>query len=178
MSRVGKQPIVLPAGVKVSAVDGLVTVEGPKGKLEFQPGSGVSVESGEKEVVVQVAGEDKQSKSDWGTARARINNMVLGVTQGYKRELELNGVGYTAEVSGSTLTLSVGFSHKVKIDIPQGVECKAAKTKIELESIDKQLVGNTAAKIRWSCPPEPYLGKGVKYAGEQIRRKAGKAGVS
>jgi large subunit ribosomal protein L6 len=178
MSRVGKQPIEIPSGVTVSQSSGVVTVEGPRGKLDYRPGSGVSVASEEGKVTVSVLSEDKQARSNFGTTRAIINNMVVGVTKGWKRALELSGVGYTAELQGSELALSVGYSHEVKITIPEGVTCKASKTAIELEGNDKQLVGVTAAKIRWVRPPEPYLGKGILYAGEQIRRKAGKAGVT
>lgn len=176
MSRVGKIPIDIPSGVKVSIANGEVGVEGPKGKLKHRLGAQVVVTQSENQVVVAVQGKGKQAAANFGTTRSIINNMVIGVTEGWKKGLELVGVGFTAKLQGNTLTLATGYSHDVKIEIPQGVDAKVQKTSIALESCDKQLVGQTAAKIREVCPPEPYLGKGVKYSDEQIRRKAGKTG--
>lgn len=177
MSRVGKKPITIPSAVK-ARVDGTrVFVEGPKGKLECGLGSGVSavIEGG----VLTVSCDDElntQTKSNFGTARARINNMVKGVTDGWKRALEMTGVGYTATVQGQTLVLQVGFSHDVKIELPKEIKCSCVKTSIALESCDKDLLGVLAARIRKVRPPEPYLGKGIRYSDEVVRRKAGKTG--
>ena len=186
MSRVGKQPVVVPSGVKASVQAGVVMVEGPKGKLSYKPTSDVVVDIKEGKVIVSPtgvvkskSGKDeipKQIKANYGTARATINNMVLGVTKGFKRSLELNGVGFTAKLAGQVLTLTVGFSHDVLVDIPKEVKCVVVKNVIELESADKQLLGTLASGIRKIQPPEPYLGKGIKYSDEKVRRKAGKTG--
>ena len=186
MSRVGKQPVTIPAGVKVSVQDGVVLIEGPKGKLSFTPAKevGVTVQEGKLIVAPLVVQKDKkgedflspQVKANFGTARATINNMVSGVTKPWKRVLELNGVGFTAKVQGQVLTLAVGFSHDVLIDIPTVIKCVVVKNQIELESVDRQLVGTLASRIRKVQPPEPYLGKGIKYLEEKVRRKAGKTG--
>ena len=174
MSRVGKQPVVLPDGVKASIVDGVVSIEGPKGKLEYKPVDKINVVLEDSKLIVSATSEDKETQAHFGTTRAHLNNMAKGVTEGWKRSLELNGVGFTASLSGDKLKLSVGYSHDVFVKIPEGVNCKVQKTNIDLESKDKQLLGNLAASIRRTCPPEPYLGKGIKYSDEQIRRKAGK----
>lgn len=181
MSRVGKQPVVLPNGVKASVQNGVVLVEGPKGKLSFAPSKeiGVTIKDGKIIVAPVVAHEGDippQIKANYGTARATLNNMVQGVTTPFKRVLELNGVGFTAKLQGQKLTLAVGFSHDVIIDVPKEIKCTVVKNTIELESADKQLVGTLAANIRKVQPPEPYLGKGIKYMEEKIRRKAGKTG--
>jgi large subunit ribosomal protein L6 len=174
MSRVGKQPVKIPAGVKALVADGLVTVEGPRGKLQYQLGPGVQAECAEGVVHVKSAGGTKQISSNYGSARAHINNMVIGVTKGWKRSLEINGVGYTVALAGSKLTLKVGFSHEVEIILPKEISCQVQKSSIELVSHDKQAIGNIAATIRRVRPPEPYLGKGIKYTEEVIKRKAGK----
>ncbi len=186
MSRVGKQPIVIPQGVKVSVQNNVVSIEGPKGKLSFAPAKSIKavVEDGKIIVSPLVLEKDSQGKEAistsvkavFGTARAVINNMVLGVTKGWKRSLEMNGVGYTAKVVGPTLVLAVGFSHDVIINIPKDVKCTVTKNLIEIESVDRETVGTLAARIRRVQPPEPYLGKGIKYVEETIRRKAGKTG--
>lgn len=178
MSKVGKQPVVLPKGVEASISGDTISIKGPRGSLSHTIGSGVQVKQEGENLVVELVGKDKQARANYGTVRSLLNNMAIGVSQGWKKSLELNGVGYTAELAGDMLTLSLGYSHKVNFAIPKEVSCSAKKTAIELESNDKQLVGNLAAQIRLSCPPEPYLGKGVRYSGEQVRRKAGKAGVT
>lgn len=178
MSRVGKKPIELPAGVKtVIGQSGLVTVEGPKGKVEYTAANNVKVAVKDNRVVVEPINESSQAELDYGTTRSIINSMVLGVSKGWKRSLELNGVGFTATVANNVLTLAVGFSHDVKMPIPKCVTCKVNKNVIELESSNKQVVGEFAASIRRVYPPEPYLGKGIKYTDETIRRKAGKTGA-
>jgi large subunit ribosomal protein L6 len=183
MSRVGKRPIEIPSGVKASVASGTVTVEGPKGKLDFKLGADINVvvEQGKILLSPVVSGKGEDSIADehrarFGTARALINNMVTGVSKGWKRSLELNGVGFTAKLQGQVLTLAVGFSHDVVFDLPKEIKCSVTKNTIDLESADRQLVGNYAARIRKTQPPEPYLGKGIKYAEEKVRRKAGKTG--
>lgn len=176
MSRIGKLPVEVPQGVKATVSGDTVLVEGPKGKLSYDVKSGVKVELTDSQVVVKLEGSDSQARANYGTTRAIINNMVHGVSKGWQKVLELHGVGYTAKQQGNDIVLSVGFSHDVTMTIPQGVSAKVAKTSIELESTDRELVGTFAAKIRDVQPPEPYLGKGIRYAGEKVRRKAGKAG--
>jgi len=176
MSRVGKLPIKLPAGVKVQLADGAVRVEGPKGKLEYQLPAGVSVEQGEGSLRVMRADDARQTRSLHGLAQRLVGNMVRGVSSGFSRTLEIVGVGYRAEARGQALQLSLGYSHPILFQLPPGVSAKVDKlTVITLESIDRQLLGETAAMIRQLRPPEPYKGKGIKYAEEKLRRKAGKA---
>lgn len=176
MSRIGKLPVAIPSGVKAAVSGGVVSVEGAKGKLSFVIRPGVAVEVVDGKCVVSMVGSDAQAKADYGTARATINNMVNGVSKGWKKILELNGVGYNAKVQGQKLVLAVGFSHDVTLDIPTAVKCAVTKNTIELESADKEVLGTFAAKVRDVQPPEPYLGKGIKYSDETIRRKAGKTG--
>ena len=181
MSRVGRLPIKIPSGVKTVIDAGAVFVEGPKGKLSFSPARGISVEMADGMIVVsakstEADGLDKQTSANFGTARARINNMVLGVTQGWKRSLEMVGVGFNAQLKGKDLVLAVGFSHDVTFEVPAEIKCAVTKTTIDLESADKELLGTFAARIRRVQPPEPYLGKGIKYSDEVVRRKAGKTG--
>ncbi len=174
MSRIGKLPVVVPQGVTAAINKGVVDIQGPKGKISFVPSTRVSIKLESGKIILDAPLADKQANADFGTARAVINNMVKGVTTGWKRTLELNGVGYTAKVAGQVIVLTVGFSHDVKIDIPKEVKCVVTKNTIDLESVDRQLVGQLAAKIRKVKPPEPYLGKGIKYSEETVRRKAGK----
>ncbi len=174
-SRIGKSPIPIPKGVEVAHDDGTVRVKGPKGVLErFLPGVAVSVEKAE--VVVKPHGDSPRHKAMHGLSRTLIANMVIGVTEGFSRNLEINGVGYRADVQGNTLTLSLGYSHPVIYEMPAGVSVTVDKqTKIRLDAIDKELLGQTAAKVRSFRPPEPYKGKGIKYVEETIVRKAGKS---
>lgn len=177
MSRIGKLPVAIPQGVKGAVVGTSVTVEGPKGRLAYQLGAGVaaSLENGQFEF--SQVGLDRQSKANFGTARATVANMVKGVHVGWKRVLELHGVGYTAKMpSQNVLVLSVGFSHEVKMQLPESVKCTISKNSIELESPNKEVLGGFAAMVRAVQPPEPYLGKGIKYSDEVVRRKAGKTG--
>ncbi|MCH2083352.1 MAG: 50S ribosomal protein L6 [Saprospiraceae bacterium] len=180
MSRVGKSPIALPAGVSIDVSKGnLVTVKGPKGELQQQIDPDLSIKVEEGELVVSRPTEQKRHKAMHGLYRALINNMVVGVTSGYVKELELVGVGYRANNTGNLLELSLGYSHPIMFYVPDElkVETKSEKGKnpiVRLEGIDKQLVGQVAAKIRAFRKPEPYKGKGVRYLGEEIRRKAGK----
>ena len=176
MSRIGKKPVELAKDVKVDVADGRVTVTGPKGELSLRVPATVSLKvEGSSLTVERTGGDDKQSRADHGTIRALINNMVKGVSQGYVRELEIQGVGYRASVEGKTLTMLVGYSHPVVYDVPEGVKVTVAdSTQLKVEGIDKQLVGQVAARIRAFCPPEPYKGKGIRYKDEHVRRKAGK----
>jgi len=176
MSRIGKKPIVIPAGVKVALNGQAVKVEGPKGRLERQLHDqvDVSIEADQ----IQVAPKNLQSGSALqGLTRTLVANMVEGVTKGFSKSLEINGVGYRAELKGTVLNLALGYSHPIEYPLPAGVTAEVEKqTKITLAGIDKELVGATAAKIRSFRPPEPYKGKGIKYADERIVRKAGKTG--
>ena len=177
MSRIGKLPIAIPAGVKISLNGNNISVTGPKGTLtqDFHERISVAVEA--EQIVVTRPSDEKQDRALHGLVRALINNMVVGVTDGFKRDLEINGVGYRAEISGKILTLSLGFSHPVVYELPEGISVEVEKqTKLSVSGIDKQLVGSAAAKIRSFREPEPYKGKGIKYADERILRKAGKAG--
>lgn len=176
MSKIGKQPIILPSGVSASVEGHKVVITGPKGNLitVFKKDL-VDVKLEENKVVVFPKRENKTAISLWGTIRALIANNVKGVSEGYKKQLELVGTGYRSEVQGNKLVLTVGFSHPVEIVAPEGITFKVEKSVINVDGIDKHLVGQVAANIRAVRPPEPYKGKGVKYVNEVIRRKAGKA---
>jgi len=181
MSRIGKQPVVIPAGVKASIAGDAVKIEGPLGKLELRPPRGVNVVlEGGRLLVSITAGEGskeyKQGNADWGTTRALLNNMVLGVTKGWKRSLEMSGVGFNANLKGNVLVVSAGYSHQVNVPVPAGVKVTVTKNVIDLECCDRNVLGIIASKIRSIRKPEPYLGKGIKYSEEKIRKKAGKAG--
>ena len=178
MSRIGNNPIAIPAGVEVKVDNNAVTVKGPKGELT-QAYDLVSVEVKDAEILVTRKGETKEEKSKHGLYRSLINNCVEGVSKGFKTEQELVGVGYRASVSGQLLELNLGFSHTIFMQIPAEVKVTTESVKgkpplVTFESIDKQLVGQVAAKLRSLRPPEPYKGKGIKFKGEQLRRKAGK----
>lgn len=178
MSRVGKLPIVIPAGVDVKVEGNVVTVKGPKGQLskEFHPEMNIAIEDGK--VVVTRPNDQKQYRALHGLTRSLINNMVQGVTNGFSKSLELEGVGYRAAKQGKKLVLTVGYSHPVEMEPGEGLEVEVpAPNKIIVKGIDKEKVGAFAANIRAVREPEPYKGKGIKYEGEHIRRKEGKAGV-
>lgn len=176
MSRVGSSPITIPAGVEVYMSGGSIILSGPKGKLEMNLLPQVSVEKVEDKLMVKRKKEDKFSRSAHGLVRSLINNMVIGVTQGWTKNLEMVGVGYRAAGGGNALTLSVGFSHPVEIKAPEGISFDILEnTKITVSGIDKNLVGQVAANIRAVKPPEVYKGKGIRYLGELVRRKPGKA---
>lgn len=177
MSRIGLKPIAVPGNVEVRIEGRRVTVKGPKGGLSLVLPSVVSVrqEGGELRVAVG-SPEEKKERALWGTFRAHLQNMVKGVTEGFARSLEINGVGYRANVSGKKIVLEVGFSHPVDFSLPEGVTAVVEKNIITFSGADKQLVGETAARLRRIRPPEPYKGTGIKYTDEVIRRKAGKAG--
>lgn len=176
MSRIGNKKIAIPAKVKVSVANGgAVTVEGPKGKLEWTLPESVSVNIEETELAVLRKDETRSAKALHGLSRALLANMVTGVDKGFKRELEIHGVGFKAAVQGKVLNLNLGKSHPIVFSIPESVKITVAdNTKITIEGIDNHVVGQCAADIRAFYPPEPYKGKGVRFAGEQIRRKEGK----
>lgn len=177
MSRIGKQPIEIPSGVKVSLEKQQLTVTGPKGTLSRAILDSVSVALTDKSLTVTRTDESLKSRSAHGLTRTLINNMVTGVTKGFERALEINGVGYRAEIKGDVLNLSLGYSHPINFQLPAGITVEVDKmTKLLVKGIDRELVGQTAAKIRDFRSPEPYKGKGVKYADEKILRKAGKTG--
>ncbi len=176
MSRVGLKSITLPEKVTVADSNGDVTVEGPKGKLEFTLPLGITLGQEDGTVTVSRATEGRRHKALHGTARSLINNMIIGVTDGYTKDLEIIGVGFRAAVKGSNLDLSLGKSHPILHPIPAGVKVTVTEnTKVKVEGIDKQEVGQFAAEVRAYYKPEPYKGKGVRYVGEQVRRKAGKS---
>lgn len=177
MSRIGKRPIDLPNKVTV-AIDGQnVVVKGPKGELSRTVPAEVSVEQSENQIVVQRRNDSRPARQRHGLSRTLVANMVEGVSQGFQRKLEIIGVGYRAQVQGKNLVLTVGYSHPVEIEPPAGIQFAVENnTNVTVSGIDKEIVGNTAAKIRAVRPPEPYKGKGIRYAGEVVRRKAGKAG--
>ncbi|MBQ1400926.1 MAG: 50S ribosomal protein L6 [Firmicutes bacterium] len=180
MSRIGLKPVNLPAGVEVKVDDNnLVTVKGPKGELQEQISSLITVEQKDGVLTVSRDGDEKEKREQHGLARALINNMVVGVSEGYQKKLEIIGVGYKAEKKGKNLVLSLGFSHPVELQDPEGIEteCPSA-TEILVKGINKTQVGNYAADIRALRKPEPYKGKGIRYEGEYVRRKEGKAGVA
>ena len=178
MSRIGKKPIAIPAGVEVKIEAGnLVTVTGPKGTVTQQMNNKVIIRVDGSNVLVERPDETAESNAMHGLTRTLVNNMVVGVTAGYEKRLEIVGVGYRAAKSGKTLTLNLGHSHPVTFEDGNGVTFEVPQSDVVIvKGIDKQTVGQVAAQVREKRPPEPYLGKGVKYAGERIRRKAGKAG--
>jgi large subunit ribosomal protein L6 len=177
MSRIGKLPIEIPQGVKILIKDLVVKVEGPKGTLSRVLTDGVTIATTDKSLVVSRVDDGIKSRSAHGLTRTLINNMVIGVTKGYETTLDITGVGYRAEAKGPVLNLSLGYSHPINFPLPKGISVEVDKmTKIVVKGIDKELVGQTAAKIRSFRGPEPYKGKGIRYADEVILRKAGKTG--
>ena len=177
MSRIGKLPISIPSGVKVTLDGNTMTVNGPKGTLSQKLHERMAIAVETDQITVTRPSDDKQDGALHGLTRSLINNMVVGVTTGFQKDLEINGVGYRAEIAGQVLTLSLGYSHPVVYTLPDGISVEVEKqTKLSVKGIDKQLVGSAAAKIRSFRKPEPYKGKGIKYADEHIVRKAGKAG--
>ena len=177
MSRIGKQPIPIPKGVEVKIDGGSITVKGPKGKLKRSVHPKVKVNIDADNIVVSVTDQARESRAFHGLFRALIANMVTGVTNGFDKVLEIVGVGYRAELKGRTAIFHLGYSHPIDFELPEGIDAQIDKTKVTLHAIDKELLGRTAAKIRSFRKPEPYKGKGIKYADEVIRRKAGKTGA-
>jgi len=179
MSRIGNNPVPLPGGVEIKVDGPGVSVKGAKGTLERTFDSRISFNVSEGEIEVIRADDHRDTRALHGLSRALLNNMVVGVSEGYKKDLEMVGVGYRASLKGKAIELLVGFSHPVVIEAPEGITFEVPEaTKISVIGIDKQLVGQVAADIRKIRPPEPYKGKGIRYSGEYVRRKAGKAGVT
>ncbi len=176
MSRIGKEPIKIPTGVEIKVDKSVVHVKGPKGSLQVEVHPKVSIEVNPDTVQLDKVDNSRVAREQWGLRRSLLNNAVVGVSKGFEKSLEVIGVGYKVDVQGKSLVLNVGYSHPVKIDLPQGIDAKVDKNKVTLNGIDKQAVGELAAVIRRVRPPEPYKGKGIKYENEQIRRKAGKSG--
>ncbi|PIE12102.1 MAG: 50S ribosomal protein L6 [Rhodobacterales bacterium] len=175
MSRIGKKPVELPSGVEAKISGQQIEVKGPKGTLSFTATDDVTLSVEDGSVKVEPRGKSKRARQQWGMSRTMVANMVTGVTDGFKKELEINGVGYRAQMQGNTLKLNLGYSHDVNFEVPQGVTVTAPKpTVIIIEGADPQLVGQVAANIREWRKPEPYKGKGIKYVDEYIFRKEGK----
>jgi large subunit ribosomal protein L6 len=175
MSRIGKKPVELPSGVEASISGQTVSMKGPKGTRQFTATDDVQITVDGNEVSVMPRGSSKRARQQWGMSRTMVANLVTGVTDGFKKELEINGVGYRAQMQGNTLKLSLGLSHEVNFEVPEGVTVTCPKqTEIVVEGIDQQLVGQVAANIREWRRPEPYKGKGIKYKDEFIFRKEGK----
>lgn len=177
MSRIGKQPIVIPAGVEITIQGSLVIVKGAKGKLESTFDEVINIEQKENKIIVSPKKETENSQALWGLTRALIANMVTGVTEGFSKKLEINGVGYRAAVQGKKLVLNLGFSHPIEVEAPEGISLVVEKNNIIISGIDKQLVGKVAAEIRDFKKPEPYKGKGIRYENEVVKRKAGKKAI-
>lgn len=177
MSRIGKSPISIPAKVQITIDGSHINIKGPKGELSRVLPQAIAVEQEGETLLVKRRDESRTSRQLHGLSRSLVANMVEGVSQGFQRRLEIQGVGYRAQVQGRNLTLTVGYSHPVQIEPPQGIQLAVeANTNVIVSGFDKELVGNIAARIRDVRPPEPYKGKGIRYAGEVVRRKAGKAG--
>ena len=175
MSRIGKKPVPLPSGVSASLSGQTIVVKGPKGTLSFTATDDVTITIGDGEITVTPRGTSKRARQQWGMSRTQIENLVKGVTEGFRKELEINGIGYRAQLQGNVLKLQLGYSHDVEFKVPEGVQITVPKnTEIVVEGIDKQLVGQVAANIREWRKPEPYKGKGIKYKDEYIFRKEGK----
>ncbi len=179
MSRIGKKPVVIPKEVKVDIKDRVISIEGPKGKLEQKLSDRITAELKDGQVIFKRAADTKLDKMQHGLYRSLLANMVKGVTEGYVKELEIIGVGFKAGVQGNVLTMSLGFSHPVVFNIPEGIKIETPKqTQIVVRGIDKQKVGEIATEIRAVYPPEPYKGKGVRFAGEYVKKKVGKTAQS
>ena len=175
MSRIGKKAVELPSGVSASVSGQTIEVKGPKGTRSFTATDDVTITVADNEVKVDPRGKSKRARQQWGMSRTQVQNLVTGVTEGFKKELEISGVGYRAQMQGNVLKLSLGYSHDVNFEVPAGVTVTAAKpTEITVEGIDQQLVGQVAANIREWRKPEPYKGKGIKYKDEYIFRQEGK----
>ncbi len=176
MSRIGKLPIEIPSGVTITVDQGMVKVQGPKGELSQEVLPEVTIKMEDNQLTVSRKSDEKLARAQHGLMRSLINNMVVGVTKGFEKKLEVNGVGFRVKGGGQQLEMSLGFSHPVKYEAPQGIDINVEKMNITVSGINKQQVGQVAAEIRSLKKPEPYKGKGIKYADEQIIRKAGKAG--
>ena len=174
MSRIGKNPVIIPDGVKVNLLGQLVKVTGPKGSLEFNVHKDMKISKNDGSIIVERPSDEREHRALHGTTRQMINNMVVGVSEGYSKELVIIGIGYQAQVQGNRLQLQLGYSHDIYFDMPEGITVTANRTEVKVDGTDKQLVGAVAAKIRSFRKPEPYKGKGVRYKGEYVRSKQGK----
>ena len=175
MSRVGQKPVTVPDGTEVQIVDQLVRAKGKRGELSVTLPKEVEVNQEDNLITIKPRGESKKARALWGTSQSIVNNLVVGVSEGYSKTLEITGVGYRAAVQGNSLNLQLGYSHDINFPIPEGIEIKCEnQTTIEVSGADKQVVGQVAAEIRAFRKPEPYKGKGIRYRGEQILRKEGK----
>lgn len=176
MSRIGKKPLAIPSGVKVNVAGSVINVEGTKGKLSYTMDARFKAEIKDNSITFIRPSDSKQDKSTHGLVRSLVNNMIIGVTEGYKKELEITGVGFKAAVQGKVLNLQLSYTHPINFNIPEGITIETPKPNlISIKGTDKAKVGEVAAEIRDYYRPEPYKGKGIKYAGEHVRRKAGKA---
>jgi large subunit ribosomal protein L6 len=178
MSRIGRKPLPMPKGVTLVQKAGAMSVKGPKGELSKALPEGITLKIEGSNLLVLRADDSRENRAKHGLVRAHLANMVKGVTDGWTRELEINGVGYRAEVAGDTLTMALGYSHPVVFKLPKGISAKVEKNRVALSGSDRDLLGQTAAKVRELRPPEPYKGKGVKYLEEVIKKKVGKAGAT
>lgn len=178
MSRIGRKTITIPEGVEVKIENRLVEAKGPKGSFSVEIRPEINIELKDNNISLSPKVENKRSGAFWGLSRSLINNLIIGVSQGFEKKLEIQGVGYKANLEGNTLILDVGFSHQVKMEKPEGIDIVIEKNIITISGADKQLVGETAARIRRVRPPEPYKGKGIRYLGEKVRRKLGKKAVA
>ena len=178
MSRIGKKPILIPEGVEVKIEGDIVRVKSSRGELSQEIRPEIGIELKEKKIIVSPKIKSKQTNALWGLIRALLANMVKGVTEGFEKKLEIEGLGFRAQIEGENLVLLVGFSHPVKIETPKGIKFSVEKNIITVSGIDKALVGQIAAKIRKVKPPEPYKGKGIRYLGEIIKKKVGKKAVT
>ncbi len=174
MSRIGKQPVLIPAGIEVALNGGVLSFKKGNAQKELDTKELVNIKVENNEIVFTPKGDDRESRAFWGTFRSISNNIIIGLTQGYEKKLEINGVGYKAAVKGNVLELNLGFSHPINYDFPKDIQIAVEKNLITIKGNDKQVVGQVAAEIRSFRPPEPYKGKGVKYQDEHIIRKAGK----
>jgi large subunit ribosomal protein L6 len=177
MSRIGRRPVTIPSGVTVSVAGGQISVKGPKGTLAQPVPAGIRIDVADGQVKFARPDDETHTRSLHGLARASVANMVQGVTKGFARELEIQGVGYRAEVKGKKLVMALGFSHPVEVAIPEGLSVSVQENRIKIEGSDRGRVGQFASDVREIRPPEPYKGKGIRYVGEHIRRKVGKAAV-
>ena len=178
MSRIGKKPINIPTGVTVSISDNSVLIKGPKGELKRDLHRDIAIEVKDNQIFVTPKKDTKKISALWGLTRSLVANMVDGVTRGFEKKLEFEGIGYRAQLDGDSLVMQLGFSHPVRFKIPAGIKFSVDKNLITIAGIDKELVGQVAARVRSQKPPEPYKGKGIRYQGEIIRRKAGKKAVT
>lgn len=176
MSRLGKLPVILPVGTRAKIEDGFLVVEGPKGEVKERLNNLVKVEIKENNIIISINNvKEKKEKSLWGLYRSLINNLVIGVNEGFEKNLEISGVGYKAAVNKGGISFNLGFSHPIQYNLPPGITASIAENVINIKGLDKHLVGEVAARIRKMRKPDPYKGRGIKYRGEIIRRKAGKA---